>query len=66
MKTGEFNNIGNSDEKWTCPSCSKQNNSSSIVYHVPENPQESTIKCHKEIEDVCALGSVQCQITGVV
>ena len=43
MTTDEFNNIGNSDEKWTCPSCSKQNNSSSIVYHVPENPQESTI-----------------------
>ena len=36
MTTAEFSDVGRSDEKWSCPSCSKPNNSSSIIYHVPE------------------------------
>ena len=36
MTTAEFSDVGRSDEKWSCPSCSKPNNSSSIIYHVPD------------------------------
>ena len=36
MKTAEFSDVGRSDEKWSRPSCSKPNNSSSISYHVPD------------------------------
>jgi hypothetical protein len=54
MTTDELD-IGNSDEKWTC---SKQNNSSSIVYHVPENPLESTINLSTHPSRLDSLSSM--------
>ena len=35
MSTTEFSNLGKSDETWTCPSCSKPNNSSTKIYSIP-------------------------------
>jgi hypothetical protein len=37
MSTTEFSKLGNSEETWTCPSCLKPNNSSTILYTVPCN-----------------------------
>ena len=34
MSTTEFSKLGNSEETWTCPSCLKPNNSSTILYTV--------------------------------
>ncbi|CAG2232580.1 unnamed protein product [Mytilus edulis] len=35
MSTTEFSNLGKSEDTWTCPSCSKPNNSSTKVYFIP-------------------------------
>ncbi|CAG2228076.1 unnamed protein product [Mytilus edulis] len=35
MSTTECSNLGKSEDTWTCPSCSKPNNSSTKVYFIP-------------------------------
>ena len=35
MSTTKFSNLGKSEETWTCPSCSKPNNSSTKIYFIP-------------------------------
>lgn len=37
MTTEEFDKLGNSEATWSCPSCAKPNNSSTILYHVPDS-----------------------------
>ena len=35
MSTTEFSNLVKSEETWTCPSCSKPNNSTTNIYFIP-------------------------------
>jgi len=43
MSTTEFSEIGKSEGTWTCPSCSKKNNSSMKIYHVPSEDNNSSL-----------------------
>ena len=42
MLTREFSNLGKSDEAWTCPSCSKPNSSSTIIYNLSTGANRNT------------------------
>ncbi|VDI67772.1 Hypothetical predicted protein [Mytilus galloprovincialis] len=45
MSTTEFSNLGKSEDTWTCPSCSKPNNSSTKIYFIPngDSSKHSTL-----------------------
>lgn len=43
MSTTELSEIGKSEDAWTCPSCSKKNNSSMKIYHVPIDNNNSSL-----------------------